>query len=129
MIGVGISFSTQPSVFDFTVAKEDFDTSIQNALVVAATRSGSDQVFPDKGTTLLADANQGGFTDINTANQSASFAANEVLIFSQLNDSSDNPNRLASFKLTSVSIENQSLTLSAYVADVSGNVAGVNASM
>ena len=131
MTAVAIAFSPDGGapVFDFTGTATGFNTTIQNALVTLGTRIGSDQIFTDRGTSLLEDANQGGFTDINTANTAASFAANDVLIFNQLNDNSNNVYRLTSFTLTAVSISNQNLFISITAGDANGDTAGVTTAM
>ena len=132
MIAVALQFSnggSAPPVFDFTTTVQGFATTVQNTMVCMGTSLGSDQIFTDRGTTILADANQGGLTDVNSANQSASFAANDALIFTQLNDDPNNPYRLTSLALNTVSMAGQVLNLSVTAQDANGDSIGVAASM
>jgi hypothetical protein len=131
MTAVAIQFSTSgtPPVFDFSAPVVGFTTTVQNTLVCVGTRIGTDQIFTDRGTSLLEDANQGGLTDINTAQQAASFAGNDVLIFTQLADDPNNIYRLTSFNLTAVSLTNQMLDLTVSAGDANGDSIGINVIM
>jgi hypothetical protein len=125
MTGVQINFPVgSPPVFDYTTVATGFNTTIQNALVCLGTALGSDQIFTSRGTSLLADANQGGLTDINAANQAASFAASEVLIFTQQYDDPTNVYRLTDFELTALALQNQQLTATILASDANGDTIG-----
>ena len=125
MRGIRINFSTAGPSFDFTVVAQDFESTVQNALVNVATAQGSDPIFPDRGTDLLLDGVSGRLVNNTWANHSANFAAIATLVFSQSVDDPSDPHRMQNFTLKGAKILGQTLLLSAQATSADGQKMGI----
>jgi hypothetical protein len=126
MRGVKIDFTGDQPVFDFTDTVQDFDTTVQNALVNLGTMINSDLLYPDRGTYLMLDAVQGRMVNLQWANNSANFAAIKTIVFSQNNDLVGNPFILQTLTLTANVYNINQLTLNVSAVCVDGTTVGAS---
>ena len=74
------------TVFDFRVPAEGKTLYTQKALINIATEQGSDPIYPDRGTDLLASSINGLLIDKVEAQHAGNFAALDTLTFCNFND-------------------------------------------
>lgn len=81
MRDIKIIFNGSSTRIDLEKYVEGKNLYEQKALVNAVTDQGSDPVYPDRGTTMIADSINGNAYDINRAAHIANFAALDTLYF------------------------------------------------
>lgn len=119
MKGLKIIFNTTESVIDTTSYVEGFDASIQNALVNIATQAGTDNIYEDKGTSLLKVAAMGKIVGFTDATHEAQIAALSTLFFSRDKDAAEaDTNRIGKIDLQPVEYTNNSLKITAAFTDL-----------
>lgn len=118
MVGLKLNFAPGEVTIDTNSKVTDFDATIQNALVNIATRSGTDKIYPSKGTELLKRALEGRIVGLNSANHEAQVAAVSTLFFSREYETDLNVNvRLGRVNLSPITYENGLLKLAASFTD------------
>lgn len=125
-----INFSANGCTLDLGLSRQGAEGTAQAVMVNVATDAGSDAVFPDRGTSLLADVVAGGAVFGNRAIHIANVAAVETQNFMRLN-SADLPaaDELARLILQPVTVTNRVLRISATVGLVDGTVIPLNAQL
>lgn len=116
-------------MFDLSSTVNDFDTTVQNAIVNLGTTLGSDTLYPDKGTNLLIDAAQGLMINLQWANNSANFAALKTMVFSQSNEMPGDPYGLQTLSLTASTFNINNLSLAVVAVCTDGTTVGANANI
>ncbi len=124
MRGLRLNFSKTGPALDFSGPLVDFDTTVQNALVNLVTASGSDQLYPDRGTTLQLDGAQGRMVNQVWAQQAGNFAALAVLNFSQKTEIQSNAFKLQKFAVTSTRLQSGQAVFSVSATSVAGVTVG-----
>jgi hypothetical protein len=112
MEGLKINFLPGVAGIDTQQRVSGFDTTIQNALVNIGTRTGTDSIYPTKGTTLLKRALEGKIVGLNSANHESQLAGLNTLYFSrEYETSTDGVIRLGRVDMTPLIYENGSLRI------------------
>lgn len=119
MRGIKINFSDGVAVIDPTAHVAGFDATVQNALVNIATRNGTDRIYADKGTSILARAVEGKIVGMNEANHQAQLAALDTLYFSRKHETSaDSKIKLGAVAMKPVTYDGDSLKLNVAFTDL-----------
>jgi hypothetical protein len=129
MNGLKIDFSSAGGPkLDLASSIEGAYTSVQNALVNIATSQGSDSIFEDRGTNLLAQALQGRLVNLQAAQVASNFAAVDTTYFLATTETSQIPaERIQRIGLAPVVFNTNSLQLDAIFDMEDGTVIGVEA--
>jgi hypothetical protein len=126
--GIAIDFTGSLPVFS-TGQVDGFGSAVQNALVNIGTKQGSDVVFPDKGTTLQADAVAGKLVDLNSAQHSSNFAAVDTVAFSRTHTETDDPDGVIGAQLEPADFDSNSLLIDAIFTAGDGRTVGVKTNL
>ena len=87
MKGLAINFQASGRAeVDLTRSAEALQANAQNMLVNLFTHSGTDFIYPQKGTTLLADGIQHLAVDLQSAQHICNFAALDTIFFARQTD-------------------------------------------
>ena len=119
MKGIKISFNNGEALIDTDNYVENFDATVQNALVNIATRAGTDRIYADKGTSILSRAVAGKIVGMNEANHQSQLAALDTLYFSRKHETStDSSVKLGAVAMKPVTYDGASLKLNVAFTDL-----------
>ncbi len=123
MEGLKINFSKNNVYLDVGASNTGFACTIQNGLANIATRQGTDNIYADKGTTILKSAVSGKIVGMNDANHEAQSAAISTLFFSrEYETSTDDTIKLGAIAIEPISYSGESLLLNTSFTDVAQTV-------
>ena len=107
--GLALSFLEGGATLGVVTEVSGKKAMAQNAAVNVVTAKGSDKVFPDRGTDLLARITRAGLPNPETMLHVCNFAASDVLFFCRSVDFATDADSLALVKLVPLSATNQTL--------------------
>jgi len=129
MKSLKITFNESGAIIELDQTVEALGAEVQNGLVNVATSMGSDKIYPDRGTNLLAEATKGAIIDINSARHSANFAALNTTLFirNTLPASMTNSNdRIIRMKLSTTEFDGLKLNLQAQFTTADERTVGID---
>ena len=123
MKGIRVNFSEDGASIDFNSTVNNFYSLVQNAVVNVGTKSGTDAVYPDKGTSFFDNAVKSGINTLLEASHSSNFAADETMAFYQKTNETKIESQLSVFRLQPAAfVQGEKLEVNVYAESTSGHI-------
>jgi hypothetical protein len=125
MKSLAISFGPTGASLDFDRSVSEFSATIQAALVNIGTNRGSDDAYPQRGTTLLRDAVSGRLVSEQAAQHAVNFAAVDTLFFVRAHEPVDGGEKISEIVTEPIIQDVTSLKLRLQFRGDKGSIVGI----
>lgn len=124
MEGIKIVFEEAGARLDFTAPVTGFDTTVQCVLVNIGTTTGTDKIYPERGTRLLVAGLVGKLFSRNQAVRESNFAAAQAKIFVEQSTPPEVEERIRRVRIAPVVLTRARMETNVVIETTTGKLVG-----